>query len=67
MVFWRVWYAHNEITHSKPLPSIEGSRRFLISYLESLTMLHQHPNADPVKGKEVLAHDPVKGKVSANF
>jgi hypothetical protein len=54
MILWRIWHAHNEVTHQKPLPSVEGSRRFLLSYLESLTVLKQHPNADFEKGKMVV-------------
>jgi hypothetical protein len=54
MIIWRIWHAHNEITHSKPCPSIEGSRRFLVSYLNTLLQIKQFPNADVVKGKMVL-------------
>jgi hypothetical protein len=54
MILWRIWHAHNEVTHQKPLPSIEGSRCFLLSYLESLTVLKQHPNANFTKGKMVI-------------
>ena len=54
MIFWRVWFVHNEVTHYKPLPSVKGSKRFLISYLNSLILLKQHPNTDPAKGKEVV-------------
>jgi hypothetical protein len=57
MILWRIWHIHNEITHQKPLPSVEGSKRFLASYLESLLLIKQFPNADPVKGKSVVVLD----------
>jgi ribonuclease HI len=54
LTFWRIWHAHNEMTHDKPCPPIEGSRRFLVSYLKTLMLIKQFPNADMVKGKMVL-------------
>lgn len=57
MTLWRIWHAHNEITHDKPCPSIEGSRRFLVSYLNSLLMVKQFPDADVIKGKMVIDQD----------
>lgn len=51
MIMWRIWYAWNEITHNKPPVQIEGSRRFLSSYITSLLAIEQHPGADLVKGK----------------
>jgi ribonuclease HI len=57
MTLWRIWHAHNEITHDKPCPSIEGSRRFLVSYLNSLLLTKQFPAADIMKGKMVINLD----------
>jgi hypothetical protein len=54
MTIWRIWHAHNEVTHDKPCPPIEGSRRFLVSYLNSLMMIKQFPDADITKGKMVV-------------
>jgi ribonuclease HI len=56
MLLWRIWFAHNEVTHEKALPPIEGSRRFLRSYWESLLLIKQHPMADLEKGKMVILH-----------
>jgi hypothetical protein len=39
------------------MPSVEGSKRFLASYLDSLLTLKQTPDADPVKGKSVLSYE----------
>jgi hypothetical protein len=59
LTLWRIWHAHNEMTHAKPCPPIEGSRRFLISYMNSLLLIKQFPSADIAKGKMVL--DPEQG------
>jgi hypothetical protein len=57
LTVWRTWHAHNELTHDKPCPSIEGSRRFLVSYLNSLLIIKQFPHADVTKGKMVVDHN----------
>jgi hypothetical protein len=36
MIAWRIQFARNEVTHEKELSSIEGSRRFICSYIRSL-------------------------------
>jgi hypothetical protein len=54
MVLWKIWHAHNELTHDKECPSIEGSKRFLVSYLNSHLLIKQWPNADMIKGKMVI-------------
>jgi hypothetical protein len=51
-LLWRIWFA----PHEKALPPIEGSRRFLKSYWESLVLIKQHPMADLEKGKMVISH-----------
>jgi ribonuclease HI len=57
LIFWRIWHNHNEMTHDKPCPSLEGSRRFLVSYLNSLLLIKQHPGADMEKGKMVITQE----------
>jgi ribonuclease HI len=42
------------MTHNKHCPSIEGSRRFLVSYVNSLHLIKQFPEADIIKGKMVV-------------
>jgi ribonuclease HI len=54
MTLWRIWYCRNEVIHHKPAPSIEVSRHFLCSYLESILVIKQFPDADPTKGKSVV-------------
>jgi hypothetical protein len=51
MIIRRIWHIHNEITHDKPMPSMEGSKRFLMSYLDLLLVIKQAPTADPIKVK----------------
>jgi hypothetical protein len=38
------------------MPPIEGSKRFLMSYLDSLLSIKQAPKADPIKGKNVVSY-----------
>ena len=54
MTFWRAWHCRNEVTHHKPAPLVETSRRFLNGYIESLLCIKQYPKGDITKGKMVL-------------
>jgi ribonuclease HI len=62
LTLWRIWYARNEVVHHKPMPSIESSRRFLCSYLDSLLIIKHDPGADPMKGKSVVSFDRMVGE-----
>jgi hypothetical protein len=61
MTLWRIWYAHNELTHGRPAPPIEGSRRFLVGYLNSLLMIKQFPEKDVIKGKMTVKQPGFQG------
>ena len=54
LVAWRAWYARNEITHNKPLPPVESSRRFLCSYTNILRNIQNTPTEQALKGKQLL-------------
>jgi ribonuclease HI len=54
LIAWRTWHAHNEATHSKPLPSTEGSKRFLISYLRSYRQARELTTEEMLHGKQIL-------------
>jgi hypothetical protein len=54
LVAWRAWYARNEITHDKPLPSVEGSKRFLCSYAKTLRDIKELSTEQILKGKQPL-------------
>jgi hypothetical protein len=54
MTLSRIWHVPNEIIHLKPAPSIESSKRFLCSYIDSIMSIKQDQYADAVKGKMVV-------------
>jgi hypothetical protein len=67
MIIWRIWFVHNEITHDKPPPAIEGSRRFLCSYVTSLTNARHLPIEDILRGKHKVHVEVVPVENSAQF
>lgn len=56
MTMWRSWHVRNEVTHNKPAPPIDASRRFLNRYIDSLLCIKQHPEESMEKGKMVVSH-----------
>jgi hypothetical protein len=54
LVASRVWYARNEVTHDKPLPSCVSSERFLLSYEKIVSDCKELSVEKIVKGKQPL-------------
>ena len=54
MTLWHCWHVRNEIKHHKQPPPVEASKRYLLSYVDSLIGVQNNPGADPVKGKQVV-------------
>lgn len=54
LVLWRNWFVCNEIIHEKIPPSIEASKRFLESYIQSLFNIRQKNVDVSGKGKNVV-------------
>ncbi|XBJ21135.1 hypothetical protein VPH35_011838 [Triticum aestivum] len=57
MTLWRIWHIRNEVLHHKPAPPMEASRRYLVSYLDSLVGLKIDLSSDPSKGKSLVTYD----------
>lgn len=55
MTLWRSWHVRNEITHDKPAPPVEASRRFLSGYIDTILGIQQHPIGDFVKEKMMIS------------
>jgi hypothetical protein len=64
MIAWRIWFARNEVTHEKELPSIEGSRRFICNYIRSLVDIRQATSEQVLKGKQSLVLDKENGQAA---
>ncbi|KAE8807795.1 retrotransposon unclassified [Hordeum vulgare] len=59
MTFWLALHCMNKVTHHKPAPPTERSRRFLNNYIESLLCIKKkHPQRDLVKGQMVVQSIP---------
>ena len=54
-LLWRVWHNHNELTHHKKPAPVESSKRYLMSYLDSLMLIQQNTVIDVEKGKHVIS------------
>jgi hypothetical protein len=61
MLLWRIWLVQNEVVHGKQAQHVDASCRFLCSYIDSITMIKYHPQADHIKGK-APATSPLPGR-----
>jgi hypothetical protein len=57
MIAWRAWFARNEVADEKPLPAIEGSRRFLCNYVNSLDNLRKLSTEEILMGKQPMQRE----------
>jgi hypothetical protein len=53
LVAWRAWFARNESTHDKPLPSVEGSKRFMCNYVNLTDNVSSLSTDQILKGKQL--------------
>jgi hypothetical protein len=65
MIAWTILFACNEVTHEKDLPSIEGSRRFICSYMHSLQNIKHATIERIIKGKHIASPEPVRSPVQS--
>ncbi|KAK1667422.1 hypothetical protein QYE76_055581 [Lolium multiflorum] len=56
MILWRTWFVRNEITHNKLMPPVEGSRRFICSYMASLSNISKSTSEEVLKGKKPIGY-----------
>jgi hypothetical protein len=54
LVAWRAWYERNEVTHEKPIPATESSKRFLCSYVRILGSIKNTSTDQVLKGKQPM-------------
>ena len=57
MTIRRVQFIRNEVVHNNPPPLMEASKRFLMSYLDSLIGLKIDLITDRNKGKQIMTYD----------
>nr|AAU89228.1 hypothetical protein [Oryza sativa Japonica Group]ABF96525.1 hypothetical protein LOC_Os03g29330 [Oryza sativa Japonica Group] len=50
----RNWFVRNELMHDKAAQPIEVSKRFIVSYVDTLFQIRQNPSVDLVKGRCVV-------------
>jgi hypothetical protein len=67
LVSWRASYARNEVTHNKPLSSVEGSRRFLCGYLQLIRNTKIMPTGAVIKGKIPLLQSTAQRQATAKI
>jgi hypothetical protein len=51
ITLWSIWNVRNEVVDHKPPPHVEASRRFLCSYVESISTIKYYSQKDFIKGK----------------
>ncbi|KAI4999721.1 hypothetical protein ZWY2020_004310 [Hordeum vulgare] len=61
MMLWQAWHIRNEVVRHELPPSMEVSKRFLVSYLDSIIGIKVDLSSVTIKGGSTVSYDNTSG------